>query len=108
MNIMDLANMVDRSTVVAKRDGFIEGKEYGDIIGLVRRDVNAAGKTIWRAQAGDVGSFDFTRDGAIQRVIDLHNMQEKARLFDLMQKRSEGNQQGQVAIDTGRINAKGI
>ena len=77
------ANLLDRSAVVAKRNGWIESKEYGDVVGLTRRDVNAAGQPIWRAQAGDVGSFDFTREGAIQRVIDLHNMQEKARLFDL-------------------------
>ena len=83
MNVMQQANLLDRSAVVAKRDGWIETKAYGDIVGVVRRDVNAAGKPIWRAQAGDIGSFDFTRDGAIQRVIDLHNMQEKARLFDL-------------------------
>lgn len=83
MNVLQHANLLDRSTVVAKRNGFIETREYGDVVGLVRRDVNSAGTPIWRAQAGDVGSFDFTREGAIQRVIDLHNMQEKARLFDL-------------------------
>lgn len=89
MTVMQLANLLDRSAVVAKRDGWIETKAYGDIVGLVRRDVNAAGKPIWLAQAGDIGSFDFTRNGAIQRVIDLHNMQEKARLFDLMRKEGE-------------------
>lgn len=55
MNVMQQANLLERASVVAKRDGWIETKEYGDVVGLVRRDVNAAGKPIWRAQAGDIG-----------------------------------------------------
>ncbi|MBB3752576.1 hypothetical protein FHT44_005088 [Mycolicibacterium sp. BK634] len=77
-------NLHTRQSVIAKRDGFIESREYGETVGLVRKDHNAAGRVLWRAFAGDISSWQWTREAAIQRVIDLHNMQEKARAFDLV------------------------
>lgn len=79
------ADTVTRADVrVHRRFGWVTHKRDDSIVGCVGRDVNAAGKPIWRAYAGDISSFDFTRTGAIAQVIELHNMQEKARAYDLI------------------------
>ena len=77
-------NFYTRDTVVVKRDGWIESKETGESIGFVRRDTNVAGQTLWRAAGQDISSWAWTRKDAALKVIELHNMQEKARWFDLM------------------------
>lgn len=83
-SIMQHANLLTRAEVVAKRSGWVESKEFGDVIGMVRRDTNAVGQELWRAFSGDVGSWQSSHADAVQRVVELHNMQEKARLFDLV------------------------
>ncbi|ATN89014.1 hypothetical protein SEA_POUND_199 [Mycobacterium phage Pound] len=84
MSILDHAWLLTRADVIAQRDGFIVTKEDGgqSVIGMVRPDT-AAGRTIWRAHASDLSSWAEDRPGAIQRVLDIHNMTEKARLFNL-------------------------
>lgn len=90
IDIADLiatADTLTRSDVIAGRDGFITARGHGGyIIGLVVADTNAAGQPTYRAHAGDVGTFAFKRADAVQAVVDLHNMQEKARAFDLIAK----------------------
>jgi hypothetical protein len=54
------------------------------IVGCIWRDVNAAGEPIWKAMSADVGSFAFKRDDAIATVLDLYNMQEKARAYEML------------------------
>ncbi|ANU79505.1 hypothetical protein Gompeii16_91 [Mycobacterium phage Gompeii16] len=85
MSILDHAWLLARADVVAQRNGVIIAKEDGgrSVIGLIRPDVNPAGKPIWRASANDMGAWAWTRADAIQLVLDIHNMAEKARLFDL-------------------------
>jgi hypothetical protein len=88
------AATVTRADVRAGRDGWITDKRSDSLVGLVRADTNAAGEPIWRAHAGDVGSFAFKRDDAIATVIELHNMQEKARAYDRLARRFLTNQMG--------------
>lgn len=78
------ADTVTRSDVNVSRDGWLTDKRYDSLIGLVTPGVNAAGNPIWKAQAGDVGGFAFKRNDAVATVIELHNMQEKARAYDLL------------------------
>lgn len=76
--------ILTRADVVVGRDGFITDKATDSIVGLVTRDRNGAGQPIWRANSGDVGSFAFQRAAAVEAVLFLHNMQEKARAYDLL------------------------
>lgn len=70
---------------VNRKTGFVEGKaDGGYVVGLITASHNAAGEPIWKAQAGDVGSWAFGREGAVQRVLDLWNMQAKARAYGLL------------------------
>lgn len=79
------ADIVTRADVtVSRRYGWVVDKRYDSIVGCVWRDENAAGRPIWRASAGDVSSFAFKHGDAVARVIELHNMQEKARAYDLL------------------------
>lgn len=79
------ADILTRSDVVVSRDGWVTDPRHGgSIVGHVSRDVNAVGTPIWRAYAGDVGHFAFKRADAVQTVLDLRNMQEKARAYDLL------------------------
>lgn len=80
------ADTVTRSDVHVTRDGWMRDKRYDYLIGLVRPGVNAAGEPIWKAQAGDIGGFAFKRNDAIATVIELHNIQEKARAYDRLAK----------------------
>lgn len=82
---MHRAELLTRAEVrVSRKYGWVVEKATDSIVGCVWEDVNAAGKKIYRANAGDVGSFAFQRDDAIHRVIELHNMQEKARAYNLL------------------------
>lgn len=81
------ADTLTRADVRVSRDGWVTDKRYDCLVGMVFRDENAAGQTIWRAHASDISSFDFTRGGAILRVLALHNMHEKARAYDLTTRR---------------------
>lgn len=79
------ASLVARADVrVSRKFGWVVAKRDDYIVGCVWRDTNAAGQPIWKAQAGDVGSFAFKWGEAVDRVIELHNMQEKARAYDLL------------------------
>jgi hypothetical protein len=89
MRAAELVDLVTRADVRVSRDGWVTHKRYDHVIGVVRADVNAAGQPIWRAHAGDVSAFSFTRNGAIASVLDLHNMQERARGFDILARRSK-------------------
>lgn len=73
-----------RDVQVSRKYGWVTHKRDDSIVGCVWRDVNAAGKPIWRANAGDIGAFSFTHSGAVETVLELHNMQEKARAYDLL------------------------
>jgi len=77
-----LADILARPDVRVSRIGWVTHKASDSVIGIVSTGTNAAGAPIWRAQSGDVGGFSFTRNGAIETVLDLHNMQEKARAYD--------------------------
>lgn len=80
--------MVTRADVrVSQKYGWVVHKDTDSIVGCVWADVNAAGAPIWKANAGDVHSFAFKRADAVERVIDLHNMQEKARAYDRIARR---------------------
>ena len=76
------AETLTRADVRVSRDGWVTDKRYDSIVGAVRPDVNGAGAPIWRAHAGDVSSFAFKRADAVATVIDLHNLQERARAYD--------------------------
>jgi hypothetical protein len=90
MSALDLirADVVTRQDVrVNRAHGWVEDTRHGGaVIGAVTPDTNGAGRPIFRAQAGDVGSFAFKREDAVARVIELHNLQEKARAYDLLVK----------------------
>ncbi len=90
-DVTTLLNLHTRQTVVVRRNGWVESKKYGEIVGSVREDKNAAGKTLWRAYAGDISSWQWKREEAVQRVVELHNMQEKARGYDLLSRRPVNN-----------------
>lgn len=78
-------DLVTRGDVrVSRAYGWVVDKRSDSIVGCVWSDVNAAGAPIWKASSGDVSSFAFKRADAIARVIELHNMQEKARTYDLL------------------------
>lgn len=86
------AELLERADVrVERRHGWVTNKRTDDIVGLVTRGENAAGQAIWRASAGDVQSFAFTHAGAVETVIALHNMQAKARAYDLLIHRLDGS-----------------
>src|SRR5690606_21968014 len=78
------ADVLTRQGVTASRDGWVTEKAYGSVIGHVSESENVAGEVIWRAQSGDIGAWATTRRGAVAKVIDLHNMQVKARSYDLI------------------------
>ena len=78
------ADTITRQDVRVSRDGWVTDKRYDIVVGMVTADTNAAGQPIWRAHASDVSSFDFTRSGAVLRVLALHNMHEKARAYDIV------------------------
>lgn len=78
------ADVLTRQGVTAGRDGWVTEKAYGSVIGHVSESENVAGEVIWRAQSGDIGAWATTRKGAVAKVIDLHNMQVKARSYDLI------------------------
>lgn len=78
------ADLVTRQDVRVSRDGWVTDKRYDSLVGMVSPGVNAAGAPIWRAHAGDVGSFAFKRGDAVAKVIELHNLQERARAYDLL------------------------
>lgn len=71
---------------VNRAHGWIERKDGCGVVGMVTADKNAAGQPIFRAHAGDVGSFAFTREDAVTVALNLHNMQEKARAWELADK----------------------
>jgi hypothetical protein len=62
---------------------------HDSLVGLIRPDTGPAGNAIWRASSGDVQGWSDSRNGAIAKVIDLYNMQEKARAYDLIVPRLE-------------------
>lgn len=69
---------------VSRKYGWVVVKTSDSIAGCVWTDTTADGRTIWRASSGDIAGWSDTRAGAIETVIDLHNMQEKARGYDLL------------------------
>lgn len=92
-----LAETVERSDVRVSRDGWVRIKECDSLIGVVTADVNAAGRPIWRANAGDIAGFAFTRKDAIATVLNLHNMQEKARAYESLARVVQARQEPSTA-----------
>lgn len=85
------ADIVTRADVrVDRKRGWVTDKRYDSIVGVVTPDRNAADQDLWRAQAGDVSSWAWKREEAVTRVLELHNMQEKARAYDLASRRAVG------------------
>lgn len=84
MNALLTADVVTRADVRVSRSGWVTDKRYDSIVGIVTADRNAADKDLWRAQSGDVSSWAWKREEAVTRVLELHNMQEKARAYDLL------------------------
>lgn len=76
----------DRSEVRVARDhGWVTHKATDTLVGMVWHDrPNVFGEDIWRAYSGSVGDWTSTRTAAIFKVIDLWNMQQKARAYDRM------------------------
>lgn len=80
--------ILNRADVTLSRKGWITEKDTDSLIGMIRPDVNVAGEEIWRAQACDMSAWAFKRTDAVQKVLDIWNINEKARVFDLMAKRA--------------------
>jgi hypothetical protein len=75
---------------VNRRTGFVEAKKFGGyVVGLVSSPgTNVAGQRIWRAHALDTEAFAFSRGAAVQKVLDLWNMHEKAHAYELLTRQS--------------------
>lgn len=87
-----LADTLTRADVRVSRIGWVEDKRPGlggSIVGLVTRDVASHGAVIWRASSGDIQAWAHKRNDAIATVIDLYNLQEKARSYDLLARFAE-------------------
>ena len=83
------ADTVTRGDVrVNRRLGWVTTKRGDNIIGTVAAAENGIGQPIWRAYAGDISAWANTREGAVEQVIELHNMQQKARSYDLLERRA--------------------
>ena len=85
MNFYSQPDLLERNDVTVSRNGWITEKATDSLVGTVYKSTNAAGKTIWRAGAHDLSSFGFTRAEAVQRVLDIHNMVERARCYKLIE-----------------------
>lgn len=78
-------DLLTRADVRVSREyGWVVHKQSDYIVGCVWSDTNPLGKTIYRAAAGDIQTWAEKREDAVQDVLDLHNMQEKARAYDLL------------------------
>jgi hypothetical protein len=88
MSLIDPDLLTRQDVQVNRRTGIVEAKANGGyVVGGVSQSTNAAGQPIWRATAQDLQSFDFTREGAVEKVLDLWNLTEKARAYDLLVRR---------------------
>lgn len=76
--------LLTRQDVRVSRTGWITDKEYDETVGLVSRDLNPAGQQIWRAHARDIGGWAHTRTDAVLKALEIDNIQEKARAYDLL------------------------
>jgi len=80
--------ITDRSEVrVSRQYGWVTHKATDSLIGSIRCDgPGPTGAAIWRAYSGSVSDWTNDRTSAIHKVIDLWNMQEKARVYDMAKK----------------------
>lgn len=78
-------DLLERGDVTVSRNGWITEKATDSVVGHVYKTTNAADEPIWRAGAQDLSSFGFTRADAVQRVLDIHNMAERARCYKLIE-----------------------
>lgn len=76
--------LLTRQDVRVSRTGWIIDKEYDEIVGIVSLDLNPAGHQIWRAHARDIGGWAHSRADAVLKALEIHNIQEKARTYDLL------------------------
>ncbi|SKO15143.1 Uncharacterised protein [Mycobacteroides abscessus subsp. bolletii] len=76
--------LLTRQDVRVSRTGWITDKEYDETVGLVSPDLNPTGQQIWRAHARDIGGWAHSRTDAVLKALEIHNIQEKARAYDLL------------------------